>query len=71
MERVLDTIRSKTGNYFNDHDFAGKDTGFNNDKAIKSFIKTGEYNFMPGIDRDKYDSETDLKEALKRDKKIH
>ena len=37
----------------------------------KHFIKTGEYNFVPGIDRDKYDSETDLKEALKRDKKIH
>jgi hypothetical protein len=33
-------------------------------KDLKTYIKTGQYNFMPGVNEKDYDSETDLKEAL-------
>lgn len=42
-----------------------------NTQAIKRYVKTGKYDFMPGVDEKDYESETDLKEALQRTNKIH
>ncbi len=69
-ERLFDSVRSQIGHNFREEDYT-RGSGFNNEKAIKTYIKTGEFNFVPGINPDHYDSETDLKAALKRENKIH
>jgi hypothetical protein len=38
---------------------------------MQDYLKTGLYDFIPGIDSDKYESETDLHEAVKRKNKLH
>ena len=67
---MFDAYRSQIGKYISEDQYKTA-AGFNNEKAIKNYIKTGEFNFVPGINPDHYDSETDLKAALKRGNKIH
>jgi hypothetical protein len=39
--------------------------------VLKEYVKTYKYDFNPGLEPSNFDSVTDLKAALKRDKKIH
>lgn len=71
VQRILDTLQHDIGSWYEIDEVNGKNSGFRNDKALKQFIKTGEHNFVPGVNPDDYDSDTELKAALKRDKKIH
>jgi len=71
VQRIMDTLQHDTGRYYQIEDIKGSARGYSNDKAIKKFCKTGEHDFVPGLDVAQYDSDTDLNEALKRDKKIH
>lgn len=71
VQRILDTLQHDIGSWYEIDEVNGKNSGFRNDKALKQFIKTGEHNFVPGVNPDDYDSDTELKVALKRDKKIH
>lgn len=39
--------------------------------ALKEYIRSGQHQFVPDVNPNNYESDTDLREALKRDKKIH
>lgn len=63
----MEQLQHSTGKWYEIKDINGD----NNDKALKEYVKTHKYDFNPGVEPSNYDSVTDLKAALKRDKKIH
>ena len=71
MQRIMDTLQHDTGHWYEINEVNGKNSGFNNDMALKEYVRSGQHNFIPDVNPAHYESETDLKEALKRDKKIN
>jgi hypothetical protein len=72
VQRIMDTLQHDIGRQYKIEDINGENQcGYSNDQAIKDFCKSNLHNFVPGIDEAQYDSDTDLKEALRRDKKIN
>lgn len=72
VQRVYDKLQATTGKYFtNDPDYTESKSRQRNDTAMKTFVKTGLYDFDPLVNPADYPSETDLKNALKRERKIH
>ena len=66
------TLQYYIGRQYKIEDINGDpNCGYSNDKAIKDFCRSNEHNFIPGLNEGQYDSETDLQEALNRDKKIN
>lgn len=64
-------MTSETGKYFDVYEIENRFKGFNNKKALEDYVKTGQYDYVPGLRRDSYNSITDLKVALERSNKIH
>lgn len=73
VQRIMDTLQHDTGHWYEINEVNGgeKRDSFHNDKALKEYVKTGKFDFVPNVNPDHFESETDLKEALKRDKKIN
>ena len=67
VQRMMHTLQNDIGKTYTIGDINDK----SNDKNLKEFNRTNKHDFVPDIDPDHYESVTDLKEALKRDKKIH
>ena len=63
----MDNLQHNIGKEYDSTDI----NGHGNAKALKEFTKTGKHDFRTDVDETQYDSDTELKEALKRNGKIH
>lgn len=61
IERLIDSLNKDTNKYFDNNEvlFDNK-TQFNNEEALKDFKKTRQYDFIPGLRQDDYESKHDL-----------
>jgi hypothetical protein len=66
---MMEKLQHSTGKWYEIKDINGN--GDKNDKALKEYVRTHKYDFNPGLEPSHFDSVTDLKTALKRDKKIN
>lgn len=66
----MDDLTSMTQKYF-DQDEIRASADFNNHGALTDFKKTRDFDFIPGVKPDDYDSDTDLHAALKRGNKLN
>lgn len=71
VQRVMDSLTKETCKYFDKREICNGPRGFKNDDAVKTFVKTGEWDYVPGLRGDDYESDTDLHEDLKRDHKLN
>lgn len=70
IERVLDEINHKgTSKYFDSRDVEGKKREVV--KAIKTFSKTGKFDFNPSIKEEDYSSDGEFQDAYQREKTIN
>lgn len=67
VQRMMDTLQHNIGKTYTIADINNKTNGRN----LSEYNRTNKHDFVPDVDPDHYESVTDLKEALKRDKKIH
>ena len=67
----MDGLCKETGKYFDKTEICDGPGGFKNDDAVKTFVKNGEWDYVPGLRHDDYESETDLQHELKRPNKLN
>lgn len=59
----MDSLQHNIGRWYDINEVNGKTKGYKNDKLLKEFIKNGKYDFVPDLNPNDYDSDTELKEA--------
>ena len=68
VERVMDRLTAVTGKYFDQNEIRSDPaSGFKNEDALKAFAKTGNFDYVPGLRREEFSSDSDFNEALHRD----
>ena len=71
VQRLMDTLGHDVGKNYRIEDITGRSKGFKNDEALADFNRTHEHRFIPGLNRQDFDSEAEMMSAAKRDRKIH
>ena len=71
VQRIMDSLQHDVGKNYQIEDVQGRSKGFKNDENLAEYVRTGKHDFNPSVDKTQFDSEAELKDALKRDGKIH